>query len=69
MPIISLAEYAARNGRRPKSARDMAARGAFRTAQKIGRNWVIESDEPYPDNRIKSGKYAGKRKKPEQISP
>lgn len=55
--LISIAEYAAMHNRAAKSARDMAKHGRFKTAKKIGRNWVIESDEPYPDTRIKSGKY------------
>ena len=55
--LISLAEYAARNNRTPDTARQMALRGGFTTARKIGRNWVIEDTEPWPDRRIKSGKY------------
>ena len=34
--------------------------GGFETARKIGRNWVIEDTEPWPDRRIKSGKYVKK---------
>nr|DAS13053.1 MAG TPA: hypothetical protein [Caudoviricetes sp.] len=41
----------------------MAARGGFKTAQKIGRYWVIEDTEPYPDARVKTGKYRNWRKK------
>ena len=55
--LISLTEYAAQHGKANSSARQMALRGGFKTAQKIGRNWVIDSDEPWPDHRIKSGKY------------
>lgn len=54
--LISLAEYAAKNGRAERSARQMAERGGFQTAQKIGRNWVIDEDEPYPDRRKKDSK-------------
>lgn len=61
--IISLVEYAERNGKTDSAARRMALKGAFETAQKIGRNWVIEEDEPWPDNRVKSGKYIGWRNK------
>lgn len=60
MPI-SLTEYAKANGRNPATARQMALRGGFETARKIGRNWVIENTEPWPDRRIKTGKY---RKQP-----
>lgn len=59
--LISLKEYALRNGKQPATARQMALRGGFKTAQKLGRDWVIDSDEPYPDNRVKSGKYVGAR--------
>lgn len=55
--MISLAEYAARNGKRDATARQMALRGGFETAQKIGRNWVIDEREPWPDRRFKNGQY------------
>jgi hypothetical protein len=29
----------------------MAANGGFSTARKIGRDWFIDNDEPYPDRR------------------
>ncbi len=61
--LISLVEYAAKHGKSRITVSQMAARGSFKTAQKIGRNWVIDSEEPYPDNRIKSGKYVGQRQK------
>ena len=57
--LISLAEYAAMHGKCQEAARKMAQRGGFQTAQKIGRNWVIDSAEPWPDRRIKSGEYVG----------
>ena len=57
--LISLVEYAERNGKAPANARQMAARGSFQTARKIGRNWVIEDSEPWPDRRVKSGAYVG----------
>ena len=59
--LISLTEYANANGRNPATARQMALRGGFETARKIGRNWVIEDTEPWPDRRIQTGKY---RKQP-----
>ena len=55
--MIPLKEYAERNGRSPRSARQMAQRGGFRTARKIGRDWLIDESEPYPDARVKTGKY------------
>lgn len=57
--LISLVEYAQKNGKSRSAAFRMAQRGSFQTARKIGRNWVIEESEPYPDNRVKSGKYVG----------
>ena len=35
----------------------MARRGSFNTAVKQGRQWFIDENEEYPDNRIKNGKY------------
>ena len=57
--LISLVEYAERHGKNPANARQMAARGSFQTARKIGRNWVIEDTEPWPDRRVKTGEYVG----------
>ena len=57
--LISLVEYAERHGKNPANARQMAARGSFQTARKIGRNWVIEATEPWPDRRVKPGEYIG----------
>lgn len=51
--LISLAEYAAKHDKTPVSVRQKAVRGGFKTAQKIGRNWVIDEDEPYTDLRQK----------------
>lgn len=61
--IISLTEYAKSHNKDPANARQLALRGSFTTAVKIGRNWVIDSTEPWPDRRIKNGCYIGKRKK------
>ena len=51
--IISLSEYAARHGKNDSSARRMALRGRFATTRKVGRNWVIDKSEPWPDYRTK----------------
>ena len=51
--LISLAEYAEIHGRDPATVRQMALRGGFQTARKIGRNWVIEDYGAYPDHRKK----------------
>lgn len=57
--LISLAEYAEKHGKCQEAARKMAQRGGFETARKIGRNWVIDSEEPWPDRRVKTGEYVG----------
>ena len=55
--LISLAEYAATHGIDHNTARKRAARGAYETAIKIGRNWLIDKNEPHVDHRITSGNY------------
>lgn len=52
--LISLTEYAKLNGVDPATVRQRAIRGAYRTARKIGRNWVIDKNEPHVDHRIKA---------------
>ena len=66
MALITLKEFAERNGRSADSARQKANRGGFRTAQKIGRDWLIDEDEHYSDNREKSGEYKKLEKKAEE---
>ena len=61
--LISLTEYAKLHNKDVSTVRRKCMNGGFKTAQKIGRNWVIDSEEPYLDNRIKSGKYINWRKK------
>lgn len=60
--MILLKAYAEKHGRAPVSVRQKAARGGFKTAQKIGRDWIIDEDEPYGDNRETSGDYKNWRK-------
>ena len=57
--LISLQEYAQIHGRTPDTIRQRCQRGLFKSARKIGRNWVIDDSEPLIDNRVKSGKYRG----------
>ena len=66
MALISLTEYAEKHGKSPDSVRQKVLRGGFQTARKIGRNWVIEEDEPYLDNRETSGEFKKWRKKEEK---
>ena len=60
--LISIKQYAINHGKHPSSVRYMVSRGCFQTAQRAGREWLIDKDEPYPDNRVKDGKYIGWRK-------
>lgn len=59
--LISLAEYAEMHGVKQATIRQKVLRGKLE-ACKIGRNWVIDKDTPYVDNRIKSGNYKNWRK-------
>lgn len=49
--LISLAEYAAMHGRAAESVRQLISRGRLKSAVKIGRNWLVRKDEPYPTPR------------------
>lgn len=51
--LITLKEYAARLDKNPDVVRQKALRGTFKTAVKIGRDWLIDEDEPYTDARRK----------------
>ena len=50
--LITLKEWAVRNGISPATARQKAGRGGFMTARKVGRDWMISASEPRTDNRI-----------------
>lgn len=62
MALIPLAEWARKLNKNPSNARQHVARGNLE-AQKIGRDWFVEESASWPDNRMKSGKYVGWRKK------
>ncbi len=51
--LISIAEYAKMHGVKPNTVRKKILRGGYKTAVKIGRNWVISRNEPYTDKRKK----------------
>lgn len=51
--LIPLKEWAARNGISHATARQKAGRGAFLTARKVGRDWMISAAEPNTDHRIR----------------
>lgn len=46
--LIALTEYAKIHNRSSDTLRRMAERGMLKTAHKIGRNWVVDSEEVYP---------------------
>ncbi len=54
--LISLDEYAKMHGKKRESVRQKAKRGGFKTARKIGRNWVIDKNEQYIDRRFRQNK-------------
>ncbi len=57
MSLISVSEYAKIHGKDTGNVRRMLISGRL-TGYKIGNQWVLDEETPYPkDNRIKSGKY------------
>lgn len=46
--LIALSEYAKIHDRSGDTLRRLAENGLLKTAQKIGRNWVVDSEEDYP---------------------
>ena len=69
--LLSLPEYAAKVGRDQASVRRKCIAGRIPGAAKVGRNWIIPADAPYEDQRIRSGKYAGwrRKKRPPPVLP
>ena len=62
MALISIKEYAERNGLQHDNVRHKCQRGSYKTAQKIGRDWLIDEKEAVQCGRIKTGAYVGVRK-------
>ena len=55
--LVSVAEYAALNGKDPGNIRRNILSGRIK-AQKVGSQWVLDRDTPYPsDKRINTGNY------------
>ena len=48
---IQLKDYAARHGRDVTWLRRWANAGRFQTAEKIGRDWWIDENEPLPERQ------------------
>ena len=65
MALILLKEYAQRVQRDSGTVIQKAKRGKLKTAQKIGRQWFVDENEPYIDGRVTSGKYVDWRRKPQ----
>ena len=63
--LIPLKEYAAQIGKAVPTVQQKCQRGTLPGAVKIGRDWLIPADAPYPDNRVKSGEYRDWRKQKE----
>ena len=61
--MIPLIEYAKRMGKDPGNARALARAGRFQTVRKLGRDWFIDENEPWPNNKLKTGRYVNWRKK------
>ena len=57
MALISIKDYAERTGLSHDNVRHKCQRGTYKTAQKIGRDWLIDDAEPDTDRRVTSGKY------------
>ena len=57
MALISIKDYAEKNGLSHDNVRHKCQRGTYKTAQKIGRDWLIDDAEPDTDRRVTSGKY------------
>ena len=55
--LVSITEYAKMQGLTRDTVLQRAKRGAYKTARKIGNNWVLDKNEPHIDHRIQSGKY------------
>ena len=63
MALITIKEYAERNGLLHDNVRHKCQRGSYKTAQKIGRDWLIDENEPDQDRRVRTGAYVGKVRK------
>lgn len=63
--LITIKEYAEKNGLSHGNVRHKCQRGSYKTAQKIGRDWLIDENEPDVDRRVKSGEYKGWRDRKE----
>lgn len=65
MAMITLKEFAERNGKNRANALQKVARGSFPSAVKVGNQWFVDENEVWTDGRVKSGAYRGWRGKGE----
>lgn len=61
--LVDLKEYADMHGITRDTVKHNCQRGKYKTARKLGNQWVIDKNEPHIDNRVKSGKYIKKEDK------
>lgn len=61
--LIPLTQWAAARNIPQKTANGAARRGSLRTAEKIGRDWLVAADDEITDRRVTSGQYVGKPRK------
>lgn len=60
--LLTVAEYAQLYNKSVEQVKVFCRTGRIPEAKKIGRDWVIPSDAPYPvDNRVASGRYLHKK--------
>ncbi|MBT9172013.1 MAG: Modification methylase PaeR7I [Syntrophomonadaceae bacterium] len=52
--LVSLSDYGKIHGKSGDTLRRMAEKGVLTTAYKIGRNWVVDSEEEYPLQKRKN---------------
>jgi len=63
MALVSVTEYSEKTGKDPGNIRRMLSTGRL-PGVKIGKQWVIEENERYPeDHRVRSGEYKNWRKR------
>ena len=62
--LITCKQYAEKVGLSPISVRHKCIRGGFKTAVKLGRDWLIDENEPNTDHRRRNdnGERASKGK-------
>lgn len=61
--LLTVKEYAALHGVAPRTVRQKCQMGTLE-AIKTGRDWLIDKDTPYRDNRVKTGKYIKSKNTP-----